>query len=227
VASGTDLRRLRKGTAGPGPNERSERRMRIALLAPADSPYTQRWADVYASRGIDVYAISLESHRNPGGARPRVRTAYLPTLRGGLGLVSPRAVARLRALLDQARPDVVHTHLHGSGGGPYGLLGALADRHPYVVSITARSAEALGAGPAQRRTLEFALRRADAICVSSAEVADAVARFTDVPVTLIPSSADLTTDLTADLAGPDDSDAWERNATLMLDVYAGLDTRGK
>ena len=152
----TNVERLRKRThtEGPAPLERSERRMRVALLAPADSPHTRRWADFYAGRGIEVYAISLDTQRDSGPARPRVRTAYLPTLHGSAA--SPRVVIRLRALLDAARPDVVHAHRVGS----YGLLGALADRHPYVVSVGSGAEPGDGA---RRRVTEYALRRADAV----------------------------------------------------------------
>jgi hypothetical protein len=191
----TNVERLRRRThaVGPAPLERSERRMRIALLAPADSPHTRRWADFYAGRGIEVYAISLDTQRDPDPSRPRVRTAYLPTLRGGPsgGWASPRTVTRLRALLDQARPDVVHAHLVGS----YALLGALAGRHPYVVSVTGDT-EPSGD---RRRMVDYALRRADAVVQIGSETGD----------------------------DTDDSDTWNRNATQMLDVYAGLGLRGK
>jgi hypothetical protein len=161
VVSDADLRRLRKTASGPGRYERSERRMRVVLLAPADDPSTRRWADFYASRGIEVYGISLASQRDSGPPRPRVRTAYLPILGGtsGRALASPRAIARLRALIDQAQPDVVHARQTGS----YALLGAFADRHPFVVSIVEAEAEQPPAGAAQRRLTEFVRRRADAL----------------------------------------------------------------
>lgn len=175
--------------------------MRVALLAPADSPHTRRWADFYAARGIEVYAISLATQRDPGPSRPRVRTAYLPAPRrisagAGGGWTSPRTVARLRALLDQARPDVVHAHRVGA----YALLGALADRHPYVISVG--GSEQPGDG-ARRRLTEYALRHADAI----------------VPIGSYAAGG------TGDDA--DDSEGWNADTALMLDVFAGLGLRGK
>ncbi len=195
----TNVERLRKRThtAGPAPLERSERRMRVALLAPADSPLTRRWADFYAGRGIEVYAISLDTQREEGPARPGVRTAYLPTLRGSVA--SPGTVTRLRALLDAARPDVVHAHRVGG----YALLGALADRHPYVISVG--SGDDPGDG-ARRRMTEYALRRADAV----------------VP---IGTRAGIGTG--SDPRDPDDSDTWDVDTAAMLDVFAGLGLRGK
>ncbi len=59
----------------PNRDESSERRMRIALLAPANNVHTHKWLGYYDRCGIDVYAISLESHRDTEERRwPRVRT---------------------------------------------------------------------------------------------------------------------------------------------------------
>lgn len=196
VASPSDLKRLRKRTTGPSPIERSERRMRVVLLAPADHPVTRRWAETYAARGIEVYGISLANQRDPGPSRPRVRTAYLPVLGTSTrSPASPLGIARLRTLIDQARPDVVHVPL-AAAPGTYAVLGALADRHPLVVSAPAPVAEARSGPSAQGRMAALILRRAAAV----------------VP-----------------LEGTDgeDPDIWDRNATRMLDVYAGLGPRAK
>ncbi|MGQ0626450.1 MAG: glycosyltransferase [Sporichthyaceae bacterium] len=173
-------------------DERRERRMRIALLAPANNVHTHKWLDFYDRRGIDVYAISLESHRETGGfARPRVRTAYLP-LRLGPVPVSVKAaylatVPRLRRLLEQADPDLVHAHYVSS----YGLLGALVNRHPYVVSVWGADVYDFPAGgPAQRKAVTFALRRADAICSTSQAMADETAKYTDAPIAITPFGVD-------------------------------------
>lgn len=177
------------GGARPGPDERSERRMRIALLAPADNVHTHKWLDFYDRRGIDVYAISLEPHRDRTGfSRPRVRTAYLPTMFGHKASYL-LTMKRLRTLLAQARPDLVHAHYVSS----YGLLGAMANRHPYVVSVWGSDIYDFPAGgPAQRRMVEFALKRADAICSTSHVMADQTRRFTDKPVAVTPFGVDTT-----------------------------------
>ncbi|MGQ0464884.1 MAG: glycosyltransferase [Sporichthyaceae bacterium] len=168
-------------------DERSERRMRIALLAPANNVHTHKWLDFYDRRGIDVYAISLEPHRDLEGHRwPRVKTAYLPMAFGHKAAYL-LTVRRLRALLDQAAPDLVHAHYVSS----YGLLGALANRHPYVVSVWGSDVyDFPQAGPAQRKMVEFALHRADAVCSTSQVMRQETGKYTDKPVAVTPFGVD-------------------------------------
>jgi glycosyltransferase involved in cell wall biosynthesis len=170
-------------------SERSERRMRIALLAPANNVHTHKWLDFYSARGIDVYAISLESHVDPAATRrPGVRQALLP-LAFGHKAAYLLTVSRLRRLLSQADPDLVHAHYVSS----YGLLGAMANRHPYVVSVWGSDVyDFPREGPVQRRIVEFALGRADAVCSTSHVMATETATYTDKPIAVTPFGVDVT-----------------------------------
>jgi glycosyltransferase involved in cell wall biosynthesis len=170
-------------------SERSERRMRIALLAPANNVHTHKWLDFYSARGIDVYAISLESHADPDPPRrPGVKQALLP-LAFGHKAAYLLTVKRLRRLLEQAEPDIVHAHYVSS----YGLLGALANRHPYVVSVWGSDVyDFPQQGPAQRRMVEFALGRADAVCSTSEVMRTETAKYTDKPIAVTPFGVDVT-----------------------------------
>jgi glycosyltransferase involved in cell wall biosynthesis len=170
-----------------GRDERSERRMRIALLAPADNVHTHKWLDFYDRRGIDVYAISLAAHTDHEGHKwGRVRQAYLPMAFDHKAAYL-LTVRRLRALLDQADPDLVHAHYVSS----YGFLGAMANRHPYVVSVWGNDIyEFPTQGPAQKRMVEFALRRADAVCSTSQVMRAETNKYTDKTVAVTPFGVD-------------------------------------
>lgn len=171
----------------PGRDERSERRMRIALLAPANNVHTHKWLDFYDRRGIDVYAISLDAHRDREGHKwSRVRQAYLPMAFDHKAAYL-LTVRRLRALLAQADPDLVHAHYVSS----YGFLGAMVNRHPYVVSVWGNDIyEFPQQGPAQKRMVEFALRRADAVCSTSEVMRAETNKYTDKPVAVTPFGVD-------------------------------------
>ncbi len=96
-------------------------------------------------------------------------------------------VPRLRRLLQQADPDLVHAHYVSS----YGFLGAMANRHPYVVSVWGADVyDFPAAGPVQRRMVEFALSRADAICSTSEVMRAQTARYTDKSIAVTPFGVD-------------------------------------
>jgi glycosyltransferase involved in cell wall biosynthesis len=171
----------------PNRDERSERRMRIAVLAPANNVHTHKWLAYYDRCGIDVYAISLESHRDTEEHRwPRVRTRYLPLVHWHKAAYL-LTVRRLRTLLEQADPDLVHAHYASS----YGFLGALANRHPYVVSVWGSDVyDFPTSGPVQRRMIEFALGRADAICSTSDVMRAETTKYTDKEISVTPFGVD-------------------------------------
>jgi glycosyltransferase involved in cell wall biosynthesis len=142
--------------------------MRLCLLAEASSIHTRRWAQHFAARGDEVLVLSLRPGDIPGA---RVGVVAPPRL-GRLGYLLgwPRARAAVRAF----RPDLVHAHYATS----YGLLGALVDRHPYVISSWGSDVTAGQAGsPLWRRLLRFAYRRADAACATSRFLAEATRPF--------------------------------------------------
>lgn len=164
-------------------------RTKIALLAPASNVHTHKWLDFYDSRGFDVLAITLAAHADPQRRTwPHVRTAYLP-LAFGHKAAYLLTVRRLRRMLREDAPDLVHAHFLSS----YGLLAALAGRHPLVVSAWGTDVyEFPRQGPLQRRTVEYALRRADAICSTSHAMKRELAHYTPKPVAVTPFGVDTT-----------------------------------
>jgi L-malate glycosyltransferase len=100
--------------------------MRLALLAPAGSIHTVRWANDLAERGIDVNLVSL--HLASRQLSPDVRVHQLP-------FAPPHGyylgALTLRRLLQRLKPDLLHVH-YASG---YGTLGRLSKFHPRVLSV--------------------------------------------------------------------------------------------
>ncbi|MGA7237277.1 MAG: glycosyltransferase [Bryobacteraceae bacterium] len=130
--------------------------MRICYLANAASIHTERWASHFGRRGHDVTVASLTNARIDGvdvrwiGPDPNVRgrVAYL------------LAVPRLRRLLREIKPDVVHAHYAGG----YGLTAALSGFQP--LALTAWGSDVLilpRASRLMRWLVQFALRRADLV----------------------------------------------------------------
>lgn len=73
-------------------------------------------------------------------------------------------------LVKELKPDILHAHYATS----YGLLGALSNYHPYVVSTWGR--DVLGfpeTSPLHRRLLEWNLAKADTVCATSRQLGKA------------------------------------------------------
>jgi L-malate glycosyltransferase len=130
--------------------------MKICYLANAASIHTQRWASHFARAGHDVTVASLTNSTIDGvdvrwiGPDPNLcgRVAYL------------LAVPRLRRLLREVKPDLLHAHYAGG----YGLTAALSRFHP--LALTAWGSDVLilpRTSRLMRRLVQLALRRAELV----------------------------------------------------------------
>lgn len=125
-----------------------------------------------AARGAGAHVVRWEARRNPG-----------PGLLG--------EVRRLRGIVDEVRPDVVH--LHSAKAGLAGRL-ALRGRVPTLFQPHAWSFEAVG-GPVRRATIRwerYAQRwTTELVCVSREEQAVGAAHGIGGPVTVARNGVDL------------------------------------
>lgn len=99
--------------------------MTICYLADALSIHTQRWASHFASRGYHVHVISFSPHSIPG-VNVHVAAPLTSIKQFGYPLLLPK----VRHLIREVRPDVIHAHYVTS----YGLLGAMSQYHPFVLT---------------------------------------------------------------------------------------------
>ncbi len=128
--------------------------MRIATLSNASVVHTRRWVEHLRERGHEVRLWSLE----PGPAELGAELLPAAPLPGFLRypLAVPAATRALRAFA----PDLVDAHFVPN----YGLIGALAGRHP--LSVAAWGSDLLVSGgrdPLQRARTRFVLERAELV----------------------------------------------------------------
>ena len=100
--------------------------MKIALLAPASSIHSIRWANGLASRGLEVHLISQTPPCD--FLDESVKLHLLPN-RGSLGYYL--MVPSVKKLLQEIRPDLLNAH-YASG---YGTTARLVNFHPYLLSV--------------------------------------------------------------------------------------------
>ena len=129
--------------------------MKICYLANARSIHTQRWAKHFSGRGHEVTVISYSFGEIEG-----VRTICLSPAVHVSRLKIVQLLTKVRGLVQEIRPDILHAHYATS----YGLAGALASRRPLIV--TAWGSDVL-IQPEEswiyRQMVRFVLSRADLI----------------------------------------------------------------
>jgi L-malate glycosyltransferase len=161
--------------------------MKVALLAPSKSIHTHKWALFYKEHGIDVKVVTFKDHYSPENAK-EVETIVLPKLLPGkLSYIS--SVFALKKLLASFQPDILHAHYVSS----YGFVGALANYHPFYVSVWGRDIYQF---PQQnninKNIVEFTLKKADVICSTSHVMALETKKYTDKHIEVTPFGVDLT-----------------------------------
>lgn len=130
--------------------------MKLCFLANAASIHTRRWTTYFSEHGYDVTVLSLSEGKIPGV--PVWKVGSDPATRGRLAYLL--AVPEVRMALKSIEPDVVHAHYAGG----YGLLGALAGRHPLVVSAWGSDVLVVPrAEPLIRWVIRQCLNRADLV----------------------------------------------------------------
>jgi len=145
--------------------------MRLCYIGDISSVHTRRWIEFFARRGYDVHVISTTPPRSPGGSSaelPMVTMHSLPLPRRGsyfqnllFGLFTmPARVWKLRRLLRELDPDVVHVHYLNEAA----LFSVFAGLRPLV--LTAWGSDILVAPEKswiRKQAVTYTLRRADLI----------------------------------------------------------------
>jgi glycosyltransferase involved in cell wall biosynthesis len=150
----------------------------IVLLSPAASVHTARWAAALAGAGHRVVVASWQ----PGPELPGAELRVAP----GAGMWPVRRAARavrwLRRLVHEVRPDLVHVQSIGA----HGLLAMALPRGSALVVTPWGSELRAASHSAPRATvIRLALRRANLVLPTSAEVAAELADRYRVPPTRI------------------------------------------
>ena len=131
--------------------------MKVCYLSAAWSVHTHRWARHFARRGYEVTVVSF----HPGSLDwEGIQVFELPTPFSRSQANILLNLSKARRLVQEIDPDILHAHVVTS----YGLAGALAGRHPFVV--TAWGSDVLVQAEESwvyRQIVRFVLKRADLI----------------------------------------------------------------
>ena len=139
------------------------RKTKIAILSARNDIHTVRWVNGLIERGYEVHLFTMHSGGDP---LHQEATVYHLPWQPPLGYFA--SGIRLRQMLSDLNPDMLHTHF-ASG---YGLLGRLSGYHPHVLSVWGQDIyEFPNRSKIHRHVLQKNLDQADVICSTSQALA--------------------------------------------------------
>ncbi|MEN3295083.1 MAG: L-malate glycosyltransferase [Burkholderiales bacterium] len=169
--------------------------MKILLLSNACNAHTIKWARGLAGQGLNICIFGLEPyHGQYYNAHPAISVVGCDqcVAHGGEGSLSKlrylAALPKLRKLIDEFRPNILHAHYASS----YGLLGALSGFRPFILSVWGSDIFSFpNKSSLHRNILRFNLSKADKVLSTSHVMARETQRYTSQRITVTPFGVDL------------------------------------
>jgi glycosyltransferase involved in cell wall biosynthesis len=107
--------------------------MKLLILSDAAAPHTRRWANWFAANGHEVHVITFNNQLDSGYSSVVVHSVWKDELSAAFFsrfVRSFRILLRLRKLINEIEPDVVHSHSMGS----YAWVATVLNLRPRVLT---------------------------------------------------------------------------------------------
>ncbi|MFO7525183.1 MAG: glycosyltransferase [Ignavibacteriaceae bacterium] len=170
--------------------------MKILFLADSNSPHTIRWAKSLVMYKFEVIIFTLHTPNELlFRETPEVKIVSFNISRRLQSkdedslqkIIYPYAVFKLKKIIREFRPDIVHAHYASS----YGLLGALSGFHPFVLSIWGSDLFRFpNYSYLHKSIIKLNLHKADKILATSKTLKLEAHKYTSKDVTVIPFGID-------------------------------------
>lgn len=168
--------------------------MRIILLSDSASEHTEKWALGLASNGVEVGLFSFNKATYPWYLNKKNITLLfendekLASDNISDKLSYFKFTFPLKKAIRKFKPDLVHAHYATS----YGLIGALAGFHPFVISAWGTDVMKFPQkGFINKAILKYNLKQADVLCATSNTIKDYLKPVTEKNVHVIPFGVDV------------------------------------
>lgn len=164
--------------------------MKICYLADINSAHTHKWLNYFKNKGYDIHVISLGNGKYEG-----VTVHCLDITDNVMKKASDKnklryfkKIKRVKELVNEIKPDILHAHYATS----YGLLGALADYHPYIISAWGSDVYDFPIkSPIHKMMLKYNLKKADYIFSTSNVMREETKKYTDKDIEVTPFGVDI------------------------------------
>jgi len=199
--------------------------MRVFILADPNSIHTRRWITSLSGYGIDLFLFGVNKHdpsfyndlRNVEVYSEDISSGFKGTSVGKIRYLS--VLKTLKTKILQFKPDLLHSHYASS----YGLLGALVNFHPFVISVWGSDVyEFPGISLVHRSILRYVLSKADIILSTSESMAAETRKYTKKTIEITPFGVD--SSLFVKDKVPKKETAIRIGTVKTLDKIYGIDT---
>jgi L-malate glycosyltransferase len=166
---------------------------RILLLSDVNSSHTKKWAGGIALLGYEVHIFSLTlpvtSWYDEKGIYLTVGINENKSAKSDLSKLGYiNAITRLKKLIAEIKPDIVHAHYATS----YGLLGVLSGFHPFIISVWGSDVfDFPNRTFFHKQLLRWNLRHADVIFSTGKILAEECSKYTNTEIKLTPFGIDI------------------------------------
>ncbi|SFC86179.1 glycosyltransferase family 4 protein [Clostridium uliginosum] len=164
--------------------------MKICYLADINSAHTHKWLNYFVEKGYDIHVISLGKGEYEG-----VTVHCLDVEDGVMKKASDKTkleylkkIKSVKELVKEIKPDILHAHYASS----YGLLGALTNYHPYMISVWGSDVYDFPIkSPIHKFIIKYNLKKADYILSTSNVMKKETEKYTNKSIEVTPFGVDI------------------------------------
>lgn len=168
--------------------------MKVMLLSDPNSPHTIKWATSLVEEGLDIFIFGLgelivNDYGNFKNIRIFTMNQKVYRVEGSFSkLRYLKSLPVIRKIIREFKPHIIHAHYATS----YGLLGALSNFHPFVVSVWGSDVFSFPKKSLfHKMTLKFIFKKADKILSTSKVMAREAALYTNKEIEITPFGIDI------------------------------------
>lgn len=170
---------------------------KILFLADVNSPHTFRWAKAIMDSGYTVgifcfYKIDTSLYADLKNVKLyslNISRDLQSTAEDNFSkIIYLKAVHKVKRIIEDFKPDIVHAHYASS----YGLIGALSGFHPYIISMWGSDVFGFpNFSFLHNRILKFNLSKADRLLSTSYKMKTEAEKYTKKEILVTPFGIDI------------------------------------
>ena len=164
--------------------------MKICYLADINSAHTHKWLNYFVHKGYDIHVISLGEGEYEGVTVHSldVQDNVMKKTSDKNKLEYLKKIKRVRSLIKEINPDILHAHYASS----YGLLGAIANYQPYIISVWGSDIYDFPIkSPIHKLIIKYNLKKADYILSTSNVMKIETQKYTNKNIQVTPFGVDI------------------------------------